>query len=97
MYGMVAFSDVCFHLSFCFLRRQTTPPTHHQVKGHHPFDPTSLADDEEIADSILHSEPDWDGVEPKAASLIRQMLSRNPQDRPSAREVLQNSWLQQLQ
>ncbi|CBN78811.1 conserved unknown protein [Ectocarpus siliculosus] len=66
------------------------------VVGHHPFDPTSEADDEEITESILHSEPDWDGVEPKAATLIRRMLSRNPEDRPSAREVLQNSWLQQL-
>ncbi|CAN0345640.1 unnamed protein product, partial [Hapterophycus canaliculatus] len=67
------------------------------VKGHHPFDPTSDADDDEIADSILNDEPDWDGLEPKAATLIRQMLSRDPKDRPSAREVLQNSWLQQLQ
>lgn len=66
------------------------------VVGHHPFDPTSEADDEEITESILHAEPDWDGVEPKAATLIRRMLSRNPEDRPSAREVLQNSWLQQL-
>lgn len=66
------------------------------VVGHHPFDPTSEADDEEITESILHSEPDWDGVEPKAATLIRRMLARNPEDRPSAREVLQNSWLQQL-
>lgn len=66
------------------------------VVGHHPFDPTSEADDEEITESILHSEPDWDGVEPKVATLIRRMLSRNPEDRPSAREVLQNSWLQQL-
>lgn len=69
------------------------------MKGYHPFDPTSDADDEEIVDSILHSELDWDlemeGVEPKAASLIRRMLSRDPEDRPSAREVLQNSWLQQ--
>ncbi|CAM9853234.1 unnamed protein product [Ectocarpus fasciculatus] len=66
------------------------------VVGHHPFDPTSEADDEEITESILHAEPDWDGVEQKAATLIRRMLSRNPEDRPSAREVLQNSWLQQL-
>ncbi|CAN0177033.1 unnamed protein product [Scytosiphon promiscuus] len=67
------------------------------VKGHHPFDPTSDADDDEIADNILNDDPDWDGLEPKAATLIRQMLSRDPKDRPSAREVLQNSWLQQLQ
>ena len=65
------------------------------MKGHHPFDPTSDADDEEISENILYSDPDWDGVEPKAATLIRQMLARDPQDRPSAREVLQNSWLQQ--
>lgn len=73
------------------------PIPSHQVKGHHPFDPTSDADDEEISENILYSDPDWDGVEPKAATLIRQMLSRNPEDRPSIREVLQHSWLQQLQ
>eukprot|EP00903_Cladosiphon_okamuranus_P007694 g7456.t1 len=67
------------------------------VKGHHPFDPTSDADDEEISENILYSDPDWDGMEPKAATLIRQMLARDPEDRPSAREVLQNAWLQQLQ
>lgn len=44
-------------------------------------------------ESIVNSEPDWDGLEPQAAQLIRQMLARDPADRPSAREVLQNSWL----
>lgn len=62
--------------------------------GYHPFDPSSDSDDDEITVSILTSEPDWDGLEPQAAQLIRQMLARDPADRPSAREVLQSPWLQ---
>ena len=64
-----------------------------QVKGHHPFDPSSEADDDEIAESIINSEPDWDGLDSQAAQLIRRMLARDPVDRPSAEEVLHSSWL----
>ncbi|CAM9387977.1 unnamed protein product [Sphacelaria rigidula] len=64
------------------------------VKGRHPFDPNSEADEDEIVDNVVNSEPDWTGLDPQAADLIRKMLSRNPNDRPSAREVRDSSWLQ---
>lgn len=64
------------------------------MKGHHPFDPTSEADEEEIVENVVRSEPDWTGLDPQAAALIRKMLSRDPNDRPSAREVRESSWLQ---
>ncbi|CAM9765607.1 unnamed protein product, partial [Discosporangium mesarthrocarpum] len=66
------------------------------VKGTHPFDPTSKAGDEEIAANVRQAEPDWEGVEPRAANLLRRMLARNPADRPSAREVLESPWLRQI-
>lgn len=64
------------------------------MKGRHPFDPNSEADEDEIVDNVVNSEPDWTGLDPQAADLIRKMLSRNPNDRPSAREVRDSSWLQ---
>lgn len=65
-----------------------------QYKGYHPFDPTSDSTDEEIVEAVITSDPDWDGLEPRVAHLIQKMLSKNPSDRPSAREILQNPWLQ---
>ena len=43
---------------------------------------------------VVTSDPDWEGLEPHAAQLIRRMLSKDPARRPSAREVLQHQWLQ---
>lgn len=64
-----------------------------QVKGHHPFDPSSDADEDEIVENVIHADPDWDGIEPQAVDLIQKMLSRNPSFRPTAQEVLESEWL----
>lgn len=75
-------------------RRPSVRPRRQQVMGHHPFDPTGEATDEEIMESIVNSEPDFEDFDPQAEKLIRQMLSRDPASRPSARDVLQSPWLQ---
>lgn len=85
MFNLVAYLSHSCGLFFCY---------GFQYKGYHPFDPNSDSTDEEVVEAVITSEPDWDGLEPGVADLIRKMLSKNPVDRPSSREVLQNPWLQ---
>lgn len=64
------------------------------MKGYHPFDPTSDADENEIIENIVHAAPEWEGIDPQAVFMIQKMLSLDPKDRPTAKEVLTSKWLQ---
>ncbi|CAM9218957.1 unnamed protein product [Discosporangium mesarthrocarpum] len=70
--------------------------TYIMLKGTHPFDPTSQANEDEIKANVIGACPNWEGVDPLATALLSRMLAPNPADRPSAREVLESPWLQQL-
>lgn len=49
-----------------------------------------------ISTDISLSRKVWDNISDNAKSLIQRMLSRNPSDRPTAQEVLNDTWMFEL-
>jgi len=61
------------------------------------YPPFNGDDDNEIMNSVRSGEfefpdEDWDNVTKEAKEIIRRMLTYNPQQRPSAEDVLQDLW-----
>lgn len=69
------------------------------LSGIHPFDPDGRHTREQIISSIQEgsfsiSDPLWDPVSREAKSILSKLLSRNPEDRPSAMEALHHEWFE---
>eukprot|EP00612_Vaucheria_litorea_P008351 CAMPEP_0171472934 /NCGR_PEP_ID=MMETSP0946-20130122/1557_1 /TAXON_ID=109269 /ORGANISM="Vaucheria litorea, Strain CCMP2940" /LENGTH=714 /DNA_ID=CAMNT_0012002633 /DNA_START=282 /DNA_END=2426 /DNA_ORIENTATION=- len=67
------------------------------IAGRHPFDMNPGADEQEVIDHICNDEPDfsdplWLGVSPKAIDLIKSLLDKDPDKRPSCSEALSSPW-----
>lgn len=60
--------------------------------------PFNGSNDDEILNSVREAKlnmkiPQFENVSAKAKDLIQKMLTRNPKSRPSAKEVLEHSWM----
>lgn len=70
--------------------------------GHHPFDPSDDATDEQLQARIRSGRVDrdcagWKRLSPAVRELIDQMLALDPAQRPTAEQVLAHPWIQQQQ
>mgnify|MGYP003588799732 CR=1 FL=1 len=63
--------------------------------------PFNGANDEEILSAVREGTvnmniPQFEGISIKAKDLIKQMLTKNPKNRPSAKTVLEHSWFKEV-
>lgn len=68
------------------------------LAGAHPFDLENNATDEEISKRVLNNQvvlegSTWEQVSHEAKDLLRKLLSKNPNERPTATEVLNHAWM----
>ncbi|CAM9392460.1 unnamed protein product [Sphacelaria rigidula] len=68
------------------------------LTGRHPFDTDVDMSEEEVAYRVTHEEPDLRSrgirhVSPEGKDLVRRLLAKDPEDRPSARQMLAHPWL----
>ncbi|CAM9428899.1 unnamed protein product, partial [Hapterophycus canaliculatus] len=66
------------------------------LTGQHPFGANSDLSEAEVAQRVTEMEPDLKvlrHVSPEGKDLVRRLLARDPEDRPSARRVLSHPWL----
>lgn len=69
------------------------------LSGIHPFDPDGRHTREQIIANIQEgtfsiTEPLWDPISRETKSFLIKLLSRNPDDRPSAIEALGHEWFE---
>ncbi len=65
--------------------------------GRHPYDMDSSASEQEMAEHILYTQPNfsdpmWDMILPSGLDLLKRMLHRDPSKRPTCREALGHKW-----
>jgi len=46
--------------------------------------------------SFITSEPTWNDISPEAKEMVKSLLKRSPEERPTASEALQNVWLRKF-
>jgi serine/threonine protein kinase/CRP-like cAMP-binding protein len=69
------------------------------LTGIHPFDPTGMATDEDIEETIKKNpEPPFNKkstghLSPSAVDLIKKLMCRDPEKRLTASEMLQHPWI----
>ncbi|CAM9512573.1 unnamed protein product [Ectocarpus sp. 8 AP-2014] len=66
------------------------------LTGEHPFGAHSDLSEAELARRVAEMEPDLKAlrhVSPEAKDLVRRLLARDPEDRPSALQLLSHPWL----
>lgn len=68
------------------------------LAGAHPFDLENNASDAEVEERILYEDivlegGNWDKVSTQGKDLLRQLLSKDPEERPSATQVLEHPWM----
>ncbi|CAM9389070.1 unnamed protein product [Ectocarpus sp. 4 AP-2014] len=66
------------------------------LTGEHPFGAHSDLSEAELARRVAEMKPDLKAlrhVSPEAKDLVRRLLARDPEDRPSALQLLSHPWL----
>lgn len=71
------------------------------LAGYHPFDTMNDACDEQVKRNIIAGKfhfmnPAWRNVSKSAKDLLMKMLAPNPENRPTASEVLNHKWIKKF-